>query len=264
MQGRFRVKSTGSTIHVDEPDPLVWQSFAFEKLPSPAVVLNAHGTIVAVNDAWTVFSRLNDGPPESTGLGANYLDVCDAADLDDASVVGEGIRRLLDGDIERFEHEYACDSPHEERWFLLQASALDDRAGVVLFHVNITDRKTLENQLARELERDTLTGLANRRGVLTYLGEVFGAGTSKEPVTVLFADLDRFKLVNDNLGHASGDELLAAVGRRLRRIAREDVDLVGRPGGDEVHRGPPGTRRGRHLDGRGADADVDRGAFPAR
>ncbi|MEQ8719082.1 MAG: diguanylate cyclase [Acidimicrobiales bacterium] len=227
---------TGMKVDSDELEPSAWRSFAFENLPSPAVVLNGEGTIVAVNEAWTVFSLLNGGDPETSGVGASYLGVCDvaASDVDDASAVGVGIRRLLEGDIERFEHEYPCHSPHEDRWFLLQASALHDATGVVLFHVNITGRKMLEDRLAREVELDTLTGLANRRGVMSHLSDVLGRDTDLDgAVTVFFADLDRFKPVNDRLGHASGDELLAAVGRRLRRIAREGVDLVGRLGGDE-------------------------------
>lgn len=217
-------------------DPVTWRSFAFDNLAAPAVVVDSAGAIVAVNEAWNLFGRLNGGTPETIGVGANYLGVCHGASatIEDASTVASGIRRLLAGDIDRFEHEYPCHSPHEDRWFLLQASPLGDRAGVVLFHVNITGRKALEQRLAREAEIDPLTGLVNRRGVEGYLERVLADAHEDEgAVTLFYADLDRFKPVNDNLGHASGDDVLMAIARRLERIAREGVDLVGRLGGDE-------------------------------
>jgi len=223
---------------VGEPvvDPITWRSFAFDHLAAPTVVVDSAGAIVAVNEAWNLFGHLNGGTPETSGVGANYLCVCDvaSANSDDAAIVGSGIRHLLAGDIDRFEHEYPCHSPDEDRWFLLQASPLDERAGVVLFHVNITGRKALETRLAREAEIDPLTGLLNRRGVAAFLGRVFAdAGEDAGAVTAFYVDLDRFKPVNDQLGHASGDDVLMAVARRLTRIAREGVDLVGRLGGDE-------------------------------
>ncbi|HEX2575547.1 MAG TPA: sensor domain-containing diguanylate cyclase [Aquihabitans sp.] len=95
-------------------------------------------------------------------------------------------------------------------------------------------------ELARAARTDALTGLANRRRYdehLTDLGEA-------RSITVLFADLDGFKLVNDRLGHAAGDHVIAAVGRRLHGLVRS-TDLVARVGGDEFavvgHDLPAGT-----------------------
>ena len=69
---------------------------------------------------------------------------------------------------------------------------------------------------------DSLTGLANRSEFMERLTEVCVLG---RPVTVAFIDLDRFKEVNDTLGHHSGDSVLVEVGRRLRRASR-DSDLI--------------------------------------
>lgn len=85
----------------------------------------------------------------------------------------------------------------------------------------------------RELDfaahHDPLTGLLNRRGVDLILAEACQNG---EPLTLLMLDLDEFKLVNDKLGHAAGDELLRQVSKRLKRLVRPE-DIAARIGGDE-------------------------------
>jgi diguanylate cyclase (GGDEF)-like protein len=79
---------------------------------------------------------------------------------------------------------------------------------------------------------DTLTGLANRALLLESLAEALWSSADDERVGVVFVDLDGFKRVNDHFGHATGDELLQAVGARLMRIVRQG-DTVARIGGDE-------------------------------
>lgn len=83
-------------------------------------------------------------------------------------------------------------------------------------------------------ERDALTGAANRRSFHTTLERVLGAGaTDRDRVpAVLFIDIDDFKVINDTLGHAAGDELLVAVTQRISALVREE-DTVARLGGDE-------------------------------
>ena len=98
---------------------------------------------------------------------------------------------------------------------------------------DITDRKRAEQELRYLANYDTLTGLPNR----TLLGERLGhaimrARRNGRRVAVLFLDLDRFKHVNDSMGHAAGDRMLKAAGTRLRHHVR-DTDTVARLGGDE-------------------------------
>lgn len=106
--------------------------------------------------------------------------------------------------------------------------------GVVhLFAEDVTARRAMEERLRREALQDPLTGLPNRRLLMERLsaavdrGRRRGAGTA-----LLFLDLDRFKLVNDSLGHPVGDQLLVAVADRLRAAVRP-ADTVARFGGDE-------------------------------
>ncbi len=98
---------------------------------------------------------------------------------------------------------------------------------------DMTDRKRAEEQLAFMAYHDALTGLPNRvtfKERLEY--EIANAKRRKEIVGVLLFDLDRFKEVNDTLGHAAGDRLLVQVAERLRNVLRE-TDTVARVGGDE-------------------------------
>jgi diguanylate cyclase (GGDEF)-like protein/PAS domain S-box-containing protein len=92
----------------------------------------------------------------------------------------------------------------------------------------------LAEQKVQELARiDGLTGLPNRNMFLGELDRAIARGRRKStPFAVYFIDLDRFKTVNDTLGHSAGDELLKAMARRLRAALRES-DLVARLGGDE-------------------------------
>ncbi len=92
----------------------------------------------------------------------------------------------------------------------------------------------LEANLNRTLaETDPLTGLANRQGLQTFVkSDAVSAGIERLGCAILFLDLDRFKEINDGLGHAAGDALLTAVGRATLSVAR-DEDVVGRMGGDE-------------------------------
>jgi diguanylate cyclase (GGDEF)-like protein/PAS domain S-box-containing protein len=111
--------------------------------------------------------------------------------------------------------------------------AQDIRTHYVAVLTDITDRKRAEQELRYLANYDTLTGLPNR----TLLGErlahaVIRARRQATKISVLFLDLDRFKHVNDSMGHAMGDRLLKAAGARLRLTVR-DTDTVARLGGDE-------------------------------
>ncbi|MBT9555606.1 MAG: EAL domain-containing protein [Myxococcales bacterium] len=96
---------------------------------------------------------------------------------------------------------------------------------------DITDRKLAEEQLRFEARHDALTGLANRSALVERLDQLLtdDAGAAPRRFAVLFMDLDRFKVVNDSLGHHVGDQLLVAIASRLRASLRGS-DTSGRPG----------------------------------
>ena len=100
-------------------------------------------------------------------------------------------------------------------------------AGAVIVFRDISERKAFEEQLARHAFQDSLTGLANRRLLLDHLDHaLLQAERTGTHVAVLFCDIDRFKAVNDELGHQVGDELLRVIGDRLRRADSRRRHLV--------------------------------------
>ncbi len=123
------------------------------------------------------------------------------------------------------------------RWIVEQGQPAYDADGNpewldgVMF--DVTERKHLEERLAHDAAHDPLTGLPNRTLLLETLNlSLKRASRTHMHVAVLFLDLDRFKLVNDALGHAAGDDLLIAFAARLQGVLRSS-DLAARTGGDE-------------------------------
>ena len=105
--------------------------------------------------------------------------------------------------------------------------------GAVLVFRDITERKQFEEQLSRHAFHDALTGLPNRRLFLDHLDHALRRSQrSLERHAVLFADVDRFKMINDSLGHHAGDSLLIAITEQLRSVLRPG-DVLARFGGDE-------------------------------
>lgn len=117
-----------------------------------------------------------------------------------------------------------------------QARWTYDTAGNEVAHIgtvlDITERKAAEAALSHLAYHDSLTGLSNRTRLIEDFGDLLAATPSDALAAVLFIDLDRFKLVNDTLGHRVGDEVLVEIGKRLRARLEPD-DLAARPGGDE-------------------------------
>ena len=104
---------------------------------------------------------------------------------------------------------------------------------VVASFADITDKRSFQQQLEHQAFHDPLTGLPNRQLFMDRLHHAVDMAARRgERVAVAFVDLDRFKAVNDTLGHEAGDRLLAEVGRRLAATLRGS-DFVARLGGDE-------------------------------
>lgn len=105
--------------------------------------------------------------------------------------------------------------------------------GLVLTSRDVTERRVIEEQYMHQAFHDPLTDLANRALFLYQVGHALARGARQgHSVAVLFLDLDRFKEVNDTLGHCSGDRLLVEAARRLSACVRGS-DLIARLGGDE-------------------------------
>ncbi|MBA3275728.1 MAG: GGDEF domain-containing protein, partial [Chloroflexia bacterium] len=110
-----------------------------------------------------------------------------------------------------------------------------DLRGIVVTSRDITERKALQARLWHQAHHDPLTGLPNRTLLLERLTQALEPprpGSTGAAAPLLFLDFDRFKRVNDRLGHAAGDILLVAAARRLAGCIRPD-DFIARFGGDE-------------------------------
>jgi diguanylate cyclase (GGDEF)-like protein/PAS domain S-box-containing protein len=120
-------------------------------------------------------------------------------------------------------------------WNVARLSDDDSKSAPLVFQVqDITDRKRSEERLLHDAFHDPLTGLPNRALLVDHLKLAIARTqrSSDDTFAILFLDVDRFKVVNDSLGHASGDELLVGIARRLESCMRLG-DTVARVGGDE-------------------------------
>jgi diguanylate cyclase (GGDEF)-like protein/PAS domain S-box-containing protein len=126
-------------------------------------------------------------------------------------------------------------SDGERIWLSLNWSLLDpgdpDRSSVLVSIVDITEQHNAHQQLAYQATHDVLTRLPNRAHMVELITEAIGSPGYRFGA-VLFIDFDKFKVINDELGHHAGDVVLEVAAQRLRGVLRPD-DVVGRVGGDE-------------------------------
>lgn len=141
--------------------------------------------------------------------------------------------------ITHFQHEYRIRvSDQSYRWMLCRGLAVWDESGtatrIVGSQTDITDRKRAEQRLLHDAFHDGLTGLPNRMLFLDRLKHAIlrNRRSEAQSFAILFLDLDRFKVINDSLGHSAGDTLLEEIARRLEQCMRPG-DTAARLGGDE-------------------------------
>ena len=139
---------------------------------------------------------------------------------------------MATGRVARYETE--CLGRDRSRfWGLFGAARIEGTAGGIAFVVDITKRKKLEEEIRHMANHDVLTGLPNRRLFLELIRfELEEAHRNQKKMGLLSLDLDRFKGVNDTLGHAAGAELLTTVAQRPKSLGRR-ADAVARIGCDE-------------------------------
>jgi diguanylate cyclase (GGDEF)-like protein/PAS domain S-box-containing protein len=158
---------------------------------------------------------------------------------DDVAMLRADIDAHRHGATPSIEHEHRMRAKNGDyRWMLARGVAVRDAAGdatrIAGSQTDITDRKFAIDRLMHDAFHDPLTGLPNRALFMDRLESVMERARRRggHEFAVLFLDLDRFKVVNDSLGHALGDMLLVSVGERLRGALRA-TDTVARLGGDE-------------------------------
>ncbi len=190
------------------------------------------GAIIAYASP-AIFRFLGRTPEEVEGQ--NVLDLVHPEDRD--RVASDWVDRLDSAEKAKSNHFRMRHVDGSWRIAEVFLSDLRDRPSVGGFVANlrdITERKAAEAQLAHLAMHDHLTGLPNRAVLVDRLNQAIARRNRHggPPPVVMFLDLNRFKAVNDRLGHAAGDELLIAVAERLQAVLRE-ADSLARFGGDE-------------------------------
>ena len=199
-------------------------------------------TGMAIVDLDGDFQQANQAFCETIGYEAEELvglSMTDVSHPEDIDTNLELDRRLISGELPYFsmEKRYLHKDGHVI-YAILQVTLVKDDIGEPLHFigqvVDITQRKKAEDQLRHNAFHDELTNLPNRALFLDHLQRAIGHTTrhGRYAFAVLFLDLDRFKVINDSLGHSVGDELLKIVARRLLSCVRPG-DTVARFGGDE-------------------------------
>ncbi|WP_428485230.1 putative bifunctional diguanylate cyclase/phosphodiesterase [Rhodopila sp.] len=141
-----------------------------------------------------------------------------------------GLHMLLESGRDGAVAALSCELPDGRSIAVSQQAVAS--GGWVATYEDISERRATEGRLAHMARHDPLTGLPNRLLFSERMQQTLARARRGDGIAVLCLDLDRFKTVNDTLGHAAGDALLRAVTERLRQCTRE-TDLVVRFGGDE-------------------------------
>lgn len=158
---------------------------------------------------------------------------------DEAEALKAELAAHINGTVPHFEMEHRLlHTDGSYRWMLARGMAVRDSEGratrLAGSLTDITERKKVEEQLLHDAMHDVLTGLPNRALFIDRLQQAIERAKRHHEYSfaVFFMDLDRFKFINDSLGHMVGDQLLVAVGQRLKAYTRSG-DTVARLGGDE-------------------------------
>ncbi len=224
------------TYSVDGPPPVACgEVFAVEEFPPGALVQDADA---ADGEATLVL-------PVRSGV-ADYGVLAIVAPVEPSSVSGRDFylecAALLGAALEQEDLVASLLDQHHA----LRSQQDELRAQQLLLERQKAELQRSEQRLRHQALHDALTGLPNRTLVLERAGQMLASARRRGTrVVALFVDLDDFKQVNDRHGHATGDELLVAVGARLRREVR-GADTVGRLSGDEfvILADETGLRRG--------------------
>jgi diguanylate cyclase (GGDEF)-like protein/PAS domain S-box-containing protein len=200
----------------------------FESASEGIVITDAECRIEAVNPAFTRITGYKSSEATGklsrmmTGHGAQVNQVMLEQLARDGYWQGEMYDRRKNGE-----------------WYpaWLSISTVRDAARNITSYVGVftdnTRRKEDETRLQFLANHDSLTGMLNRTGMMTrFATEIAHANEDGRHLALLFVDLDRFKTVNDTLGHLAGDQLLMDAAARMRRHLSDDA-IVARPGGDE-------------------------------
>ena len=218
-----------------------FQQAVFDSLPEQIAVLDRHGTILETNAAWSKYA-LDHGLSEASDpgggcVGCNYLDLLHRMSGDDhgtALTVSTGLALVSGGAVSTFQLPQPFCASDSQRWFIVRVTPVHDVSRqIVVSHSDVSTIKAAELVSWTLANIDPLTGALSRRHFLNLAEQELTRSRRYElPLMLLMLDLDHFKNINDQYGHAAGDAVLQNFVKSVSGVLRES-DLIGRLGGEE-------------------------------
>ncbi|WP_306208039.1 putative bifunctional diguanylate cyclase/phosphodiesterase [Actinoplanes sp. RD1] len=210
-------------------------SLAFDETPVPSAVFAPDGRLIRCNRAYRQWLRLPLRLPAGFGLADLPLTALDDANIPFLEQLAA--RREPISTTRRFRRT----DDNTVLWVETHGSGLYDREGrlrqIFVHCLDVTQTREQEAELQRQVRHDALTGLLSRSGFEADFATLLMNRMGQ--VSVLYLDVDRFKSINDGIGHAAGDEVLRALGGRLAGCVPPEA-LVSRLSGDEFVVAVPG------------------------
>lgn len=203
----------------------------FEQTHVGMAILDLHGKFLRINQP--LLNLLGYTQPDI--LTMNFFNLVHQDALKNLQL---SVQQLLDYKLKTYQSEHKCFKQNGDSiWVMSTLTLIRDRHELPAYFIiqlqNITLQKNAEAQLRHMAYHDPVTGLANRNRFEQFVTQLFATSRRHhQGFALLFLDLDRFKTINDTIGHEAGDTLLQIIAERLRSTVRE-TDLVARLGGDE-------------------------------
>ncbi|WP_413204642.1 diguanylate cyclase [Rhodospirillum sp. A1_3_36] len=200
-------------------------------MPSPIFYKDLEGRVQGCNGA---FAGLYGKTSDTELIGSNLQELADASFTRRTAEIDSEL--IAKGGTARYERVFTL--PNGDRRTMIYNKAVynkanGDAAGIVGVITDISEQKRMEEELRRLATTDPLTGAFNRRAFMEAARiNLIRAARYQEPLTVILADIDYFKRVNDTYGHATGDEALKLFVSTIQGTLRE-TDVLGRMGGEE-------------------------------
>lgn len=202
---------------------------AIGHMPVGLCMLDAKGRMVVCNQAFQSIYGMSE---EETRPGTSYLKIVRML-AERREPNRKPAREFLRGVVADLKRDELI----SRRWSFADGQYVKVlvqpmKHGWVTMHEDVTERLTVEDRIRHMARHDALTGLPNRTVFAERIEDALEDGPERAKAAVMILDLDRFKSVNDTLGHPIGDQLLRAVAQRLRQVVPER-DVIARMGGDE-------------------------------
>ena len=218
-----------------------FQQAVFDSLPEQIAVLDRHGTILETNAAWCKYA-LDHGLSQASDpgggcVGCIYLDLLHRMSGNDhgtALTISTGLALVMGGAVSTFQLPQPFYAPDGQSWFMVRVTPVHDvRGQIVVSHSDVSTLKAAELVSWTLANIDPLTGALSRRNFLNLAEQELTRSRRYElPLMLLMLDLDHFKRINDQYGHAAGDAVLQNFVKSVSGVLRES-DLIGRLGGEE-------------------------------